>query len=48
MQEYYEAICENCSQFRGFSNTGYWCNIDKVEVDECSSCRCFDLKYKEE
>ena len=40
MSEY--AYCKDCTNFRGYSNTGYWCAIDKEDVDEYYCCKCFD------
>lgn len=40
MSEDYEC-CEICLNFRGYSNTGYWCAIDKEDVTEDSWCKCF-------
>lgn len=34
--------CKYCSNLRGYSNTGYWCAIDKSEVEEDDSCKCFE------
>ena len=35
------ACCQNCKEFRGYSNTGYFCNIDKQEVGEYYYCKCY-------
>ena len=35
------ACCQNCKEFRGYSNTGYFCNIDKQEVSEYYYCKCY-------
>lgn len=34
--------CEYCSNIRGYSNTGYWCAIDKSDVEEDGYCNCFE------
>ncbi len=37
--------CKNCANCKGYSNTGYWCNIDKSDIEDIyDSCNC----YKEE
>ena len=35
-------VCANCTRFRGYCNTGYYCSIDKAEIDEYSWCKCFE------
>ena len=35
------ACCENCQECRGYSNTGYWCQIDKQEIDRYDYCQCY-------
>ncbi len=42
-----DKYCERCSQFRGYSNTGYWCNIDKQEIDKYDYCKCYKNENEE-
>ena len=37
-----EGYCKDCVNFRGYSNEGYWCAIDKAEVEKYDSCKCFE------
>lgn len=35
--------CKNCANFRGYSNTGYWCSIDKAEIEDVYDyCKCYE------
>ena len=33
--------CQNCQNIRGYSNTGYWCSLDKQEIDKYDYCKCY-------
>ena len=33
--------CKDCINFRGYSNTGYYCDIDKAEIEKYESCKAF-------
>lgn len=35
--------CKNCVNLRGYSNTGYWCGIDKADIEDVyDSCKCYE------
>ena len=40
--------CEFCVHKQGYSNTGYWCDINHKEIEEEDYCRCFEPEEDEE
>ncbi len=37
-----DEYCKDCVNFRGYSNTGYWCAIDKNDIEKYDSCNAYE------